>query len=227
MYKYKSKALIYYILHLFLTEHKDVEWKRNGKAITEKRYPTKLNSQCRGSGSLDVSVEGRMPLPVKSTDSERDVSNTNQTAHTSIDPGDGWTLVTSKSQRLKSVTERTSISDWPSFRRRSFVEDNRTLQGPSSTATKRFPTNRVQLQGLKSKQKSREHFRRGTTSASSGFAGNTDYVLRQSQNSSRHLKSAKLYSFLSREESRDRTYFRQIISHFPIQMLNALNSQNM
>jgi len=139
-----------------------------------------------------------MPLPVKSTDSERDVSNTNQTAHTSIDPGDGWTLVTSKSQRRKSVAQRTSIADWPSLPGPS---DNSTLQGSNPTATKRFSANRAEPQQLKSEQKSREHFRRGSAFASSGFAGNTNYVLRQSPNSSRHLKSTGLNSFLSRTES--------------------------
>ena len=198
MYKYKSKALNYHILHLILTEHKDEGCKRNDNAYSEKRYPTKLNFQCRRSASLDVSVEGRMPLPVKSTDSERDVSNTNQTAHTSIDPGDGWTLVTSKSQRRKSVAQRTSIADWPSLPGPS---DNSTLQGSNPTATKRFSANRAEPQQLKSEQKSREHFRRGSAFASSGFAGNTNYVLRQSPNSSRHLKSTGLNSFLSRTES--------------------------
>jgi len=139
-----------------------------------------------------------MPLLVESTESERGVNNTNQAAHPSTDLGDGWTLVTSKSTRLKSVAERTSISDRQSLSGRS---DNSTLQGFSPTATKRFSGNRVEHKELKSKQKSRENLREGSAFASSRFAGNADYVLRQTPNSSRHFKSAELNSYLSREES--------------------------
>ena len=139
-----------------------------------------------------------MPLPVKSTDSERGVSNPSQTAHTSIDPGDGWTLVTSKSQRFKPVAERRAIPDWPSSPTSSSVAENNTLQGSNSTATKGFYANRVDLHELKSEQNSREHIRRSSAFASSGSA---DYVLRQSPNSSRHLESTGLNSFLSCEVS--------------------------
>ena len=142
-----------------------------------------------------------MPLPVKSTDSERDVSNTNQTAPTSTDPDDGWILVRPKSQRLKSVAERTSIPDCPSLPGPSLVQDNSTLQGSNSTATKDFSASRVELQELKYEQKFRRNFRRGSALALSGLAGNTDYVLRKSSNSSPHLESTGLHSFLNREGS--------------------------
>ena len=190
------KRLNCHILPLFLTEQKEFGCQRNGKAISEKSYSTlKLESQCRGFASLNVSVEGRMPLSVKSPVSERGVSRTNKTAPTSTDPGDGWTLVTSKSQRLKS------IPDWPSLPGPSIVEDNSTLQGSNSTAENDFSANRFELQELKYEQKSRRHFRRGSALASSGSARNADYVVRQSPSPSRHLESAGLHSFLNREES--------------------------
>ena len=196
------KRLNCHILPLFLTEQKDVGCKRNGKAISERSYSTlKLQSQCRGFASLNVSVEGRMPVSVKSPDSERGVSSTNKTAPTSTDPGDGWTLVTSKSQRQKSAAKRTCIPDWPSLPGPSIVEGKGTLQGSNSTAEKDFSANRVELRELKYEQKSRRHFRRGSALASSGSGCNADYVVRQSPSPSRHLESAGLHSFLNREES--------------------------
>ena len=133
------------MLHLFLAEHKDGGCQKNGKATS------------RGSASLDGASEGRLLLPVKSADTERGVSNINQTVHSSTKPGHGGTPVTSKNQKFKSVAKSTSTLDLPSLPGPSFVEDNGSLQGLNSTATKRFSANRVKLQQPKSEQKSREH----------------------------------------------------------------------
>ena len=81
------------------------------------------------------------------------------------------------------MAESTSGPDWPSLPGPSSVEDNRSLQGSNSTATKRFSSNRVELQELKSQQKAKEHLRRSSAFASLGSADNTDYVLQQSHNS--------------------------------------------
>ena len=147
---------------------------------------------------MGVAYEGRLSFPVKSFDTERGVSYTNQTAHTSTKSDLGWTLVRPKSHRLKSVAESTSTPDWPSLPGPSVVEDNSRLQGSNATASERFAANRVDLQKLKSGQESREHLRRDSAFAPSGrFANNTDYVPQQSPNSSRQLESAGRDSFLS------------------------------
>ena len=105
--------------------------------------------------------------------------------------------MTSKSHRLKSVAESTSGP--------SFVGDNRRLQGSNATATKRFAANRVERQELTSGQGSREHLRRGSAFASSGFADNSDYVPQRSPNSSR--QSSGQDSFLSHAGSPRRDLF--------------------
>lgn len=159
--------------------------KKNGKASG----PIELKPQCREPANLNVShaMEGWRPLPDESSDFERGVSNINQTAQKSTEAGHGWTPVTSKKQRLKSVAKSSSSPDWPSLPGPSFVEDTGNLKGSNSNATS---ANRVELQEPKSEQKSREQSRRG-------FADNTDYVPQQSPNLSRHLESAGLDSFLS------------------------------
>ena len=135
-----------------------------------------------------------MHLPDESSESECGASNINQTTHTSTKAGYGWTPVTSKKQRLKSEAKSSPTPDWPSLPGPSFVKDNSSLKGSNSTATKRFSAKRVELQKLKSEQKSTEHLKRG-------FADDTDYLPQQSHNSSRQLESAGLDSFLNHAES--------------------------
>ena len=135
-------------------------------------------------------MEGWAYLPDESSESESGVSNINQTAHTSTKAGYEWTPVTSKKQRPKSFAKSSSSPDWPSLPRPSFAEDNSSLQSSNSTATKGFPAKRVELQKLKSEQKSTERLQKG-------FADDTDYLPQQSHNSSRHLESAGQDSFLS------------------------------
>lgn len=60
-------------------------------------------------------MEDRPSLSGASSDSEWGVSNINETAHTSTTPGHGWTLVKSKSQRLKSVPESSSNQNQRGF----------------------------------------------------------------------------------------------------------------
>ena len=115
--------------------------------------------------------------------------------------------MTSKSHRRRSVAESTSTPDWPSLPPPSFVEDNRTLQGSNATATKPFAANRVERKELKSGQGSREHLRRGSAFASSGFADNTDYVPRQSPNSSRQSAGQDSFHMLSHAGSPRRDLF--------------------
>ena len=134
-----------------------------------------------------------MPLPVKSIDFVRGVSDTNQTAPTSTDPGDGWTLVKSKSQRPKSV------ADGPSLPGTSSVKNNSTLQGSNSTAKRYFSANRVELQELKYEKKSRQ-FKGGSVLASSGFAVNTDYAPRQSQSSPSQREDSPREDFCSTDQ---------------------------
>ena len=163
-------------------------YKKNGKAIG----PTELKPQWGGPARLNVShaVEGWQSLPDESYDSP----------HTSTKAGHEWTPVTSKKRRQKSVAKSFSSPDWPSLPGPSIVEDNGNLKGSNSTATKRFPANRVEFQEPKSEQKSREHLRRG-------FADNMDYVPQQSPNSSRQLKSAGIDSFLGGAGSPRRNLF--------------------
>jgi len=158
--------------------------KKNRKTIG----PTESKPQCRGAAGLGLTVlhavEGWQSLPDESSDSEWSLSNMDQTAHTLTNEGRGWTPVTSKKQRLKSVAKiSSSPNNWPSLPGPSIVEAN---GNSNSTATKRFPANRVEVQELKS----REHLRRE-------FADNMDYVRHQTPNSSCHLESARLDSFLS------------------------------
>ena len=166
------------MLHLFSAGYKGRGCQKNGKATN------------RGSTSLDGSSEGRLPLPVKSANTERGVSNINQIVHSSTKAGHGRTPLKSKNQTLKSVAKSISTPALPSLPGPSFVEDNGSLQGFNSIATKRFSANRVELQQPKSEQKSREHLR-------GRFADNTEYVPRQSPNSLRHLQSAGLDSLVS------------------------------
>ena len=161
-----------------------------------------LQPQRQGTGSLKVShaVEGRRPLPDESSDSKWGVCNVNQTAHTSTKVEHGWTPVTSKKQRLKSVAKSSSSPDWPSRPGPSFVEDKVILQRSNSAATKHFPANRVERQEPKSEQKSREYFRRG-------FATDTEYVPQRSHSASRDLESAGLDSFHSHVDSQRQGLF--------------------
>ena len=147
-------------------------------------------------------MEVRRPLRDESSDSKWGVRDLNQTAHTSTKVERGWTPVTSKKSRLKSVAKSSSSPDWPSLPGPSSVEDNGSLQGSTSTATQRFPVNRVELQEPKSEQKSRQQLRRG-------FVRDMEYVPQQSHNSSRHLESAGLDSRLQEPETEQtREYFR-------------------
>ena len=165
-----------------------------------------MRPRCQGPGSLKVShsVEGRRPLPGESSDSKWGIGNINKTAHASIKVEHGWTPVTSKKQRLKSVAKSSSSPDWPSLPDPSFVEDNGSLQGSNSIATKRFPAHRVELQEPKSEHKSRQHLRKG-------FAEDTEYVPQQSHNSSRHLESVGVDSRLEerKSEQKSREDFRR------------------
>ena len=173
-------------------------YKKNGKAIG----PTELMPQCRGAASLTIShaVEDGQSRPDESSYSEWGVSNMKQTAHTSTKAEHGWTPVTSKKRRQNSVAKSSSSPDWPSLPAPSSVEDNGNLKGSNSTATKRFPASRVDLQEPKSEQKSREHLRRG-------FADNTNFVPQQFTNSSNHLESAGLAYSLSGAGSPRRDVF--------------------
>ena len=160
--------------------------------------------------NVSHAVEGWLPLPGESFDSECGVSNVKQTAHTSAKERNGWTTVTSKKQGLKSVAKSSSSPDWPSLPGPSLLEGS--VEGSSSTATKRFPANRVEHQELKSEQKSTGHIRRGSSDS-------TDYVLQQSPNSSRHLESARLDPFLSgagsprQDLSRQETLFHPDVTY--------------
>ena len=149
-------------------------------------------------------MEGRRALPDESSDSKWGVGNINKTAHASTKVEHGWTPVTSKKQRLKSVAKSSSSPDWPSLPGPSFVEDKDSLQGSNSTVTKRFPANRDELQEPKSEQKSRQHLRKG-------FAENMEYVPQQSHNSSRHLEFAGVDSRLEecKSEQKSREHFRR------------------
>ena len=153
-------------------------------------------------------AEGRRPLPDESSDSKWGVCNVNQTAHASANVEHGWIPVTSKKQRVKSAAKSSASPDWPSLPGPSFVEDNGSLQGSNSTATKRFPANRVENQEPKSEQKSRQHLRRG-------FAADTEYVPQQSHSLSRHLESAGLDSFRSHTDSQRQDLFSTDQESFP------------
>lgn len=180
-----------------------------------------LQPQRQGTGSLKVShaVEGRRPLPDEPSDTKWSVCNVNQTAHTSTKVEHGWTPVTSKKQRLKSVAKSASSPDWPSLPGPSFVEDNVTLQRSNSAATKHFPANRVELQEPKSDQKSREHFRRG-------FATDT-YVPQRSHSASRHLESAGIDSFHSHVDSQRQDLFSTGQESFPDVAFTGLSERRM
>ena len=158
-------------------------------------------------------MEGRRPLPDKSSDSRWGLCNKNQTVHTSTKVEHRWTPVTSNKQRLKSVAKSSSSPDWPSLPGPSFVEDN-------STATKRIPANRVELQKPKSEQKSRQHFR-------GGFAADTEYVPQQSHSSSSHLESAGLDSFCSHADSQRQNLFSTDQEPFPDVAFTGLSERRM
>ena len=146
-------------------------------------------------------VEGRRPLPDEPSDTKWSVCNVNQTAHTSTKVVEqGWTPVTSKKQKLKSVAKNSSSPDWPSLPSPSFVEGNGSLQRSNSTATKHFPANSLELQEPKSEQKSREYFRRG-------FATDTEYVPQRLHSASRQLESAGLDAFHGHVDSQRQGLF--------------------
>lgn len=106
-----------------LTEHPDVGCNKSDNTFSERRSSRGFNSP-RGSVSKHhVSVDDCPFVSDDPFDSGWDVPNINQTADTSSKSDDGWTVVKSKSQKPKSLTESTSYQNQRAFRSIGLSQD--------------------------------------------------------------------------------------------------------